>query len=151
MRNYMIKNNAWLIGLFLFVLILAFACKGPEIIVKDETMVQRQTYEKTLKALWDFKYAIANYEKDNNKYPEKLTNLFAPVQYINQSQADPFSISGRPFGYFHTKKDYVIYSIGPDRTDNKGRMVYLPPSGFKGKGDIILTSHRDLPKLISEK
>lgn len=147
----MIKSHIILFCLILIVLISTLSCKGPEIVVKDETMIHQQTYETTIRALWDFKQAITSYEKDNGEYPEHLNNLTTPVQYLTVLQPDPYSVSGRQFGYFHAKNDYVIYSIGPDRVDNRGRMVYLPTSGIFGKGDIILTSHRELPKMISKK
>jgi hypothetical protein len=74
--------------------------------------------------------ALAAYHADHNAYPDSLSDL-AP-KYLPAIPLDPFS--SKPFLYQHTAPNFLLYSIGPDLTDDHG----APES--QGKGDIVVTS-----------
>ena len=70
-------------------------------------------------------------------YPETLGAL-AP-KYFKELPIDPFS--GEPLRYARegNGKSYRLYSVGPDRTDDKGELWYDPTNGTVSGGDVLLT------------
>ncbi len=54
---------------------------------------------------------------------------------------DPFN-RGRPYGYESDGTTFILWSIGPDRVDDRARISYDPFStpGFQQRGDIVIYS-----------
>lgn len=76
--------------------------------------------------------ALALHHQETGRYPAKLDELvphpFASVPL------DPFS--GQPMIYRLTTNSYLLYSLGPDQTDDGGK----PLAKFsQGPGDILST------------
>ena len=90
------------------------------------------------------------YRLENGVYPPNL-NALVP-KYLGAVPADPFG-AGEPMRYKLSGKDYVLWSIGPDRIDNGGTPIPprgkpisplppdvrapLPPLTFDSKGDYV--------------
>jgi hypothetical protein len=77
--------------------------------------------------------ALRVYHLRNRSYPEKLSLKLSP-HLMKTDLIDPFT--GRTFRY-HIKGDsFVLYSVGPDGKDDKGKPM---PTGKKlqEKGDLI--------------
>jgi hypothetical protein len=68
--------------------------------------------------------------------------LQSRVRKVNKSGqlVDPFT--GEPF----READGLIYSVGPDQMDHRGRIIYDPSNGILSRGDII---RKHLPTPIS--
>ena len=73
--------------------------------------------------------AMSRYRLDHGMLPEKL-DLLAP-DYLDATPTDPFD--GKPLRVAHHENEVVIYSIGPDLTDDGG----TPFNRKTGKGDVI--------------
>jgi hypothetical protein len=69
--------------------------------------------------------ALAAYRADRGKYPAKLADL-APG-YLKEVPDDLFS--GRPLVYRPAGEGYLLYSVGPNGTDDGGRPVDDDPQG----------------------
>lgn len=78
--------------------------------------------------------AIRVYQSKNQKMPEKLEDL-VPIP-LNPLPQDPFASS--PFKYFSQDTEVILYSIGPDTTDDHAQLVYDPTNGVTSKGDIVV-------------
>ena len=51
---------------------------------------------------------------------------------------DPF-LEGSSLSLSRTSSgEFLIYSVGPDKDDDRGAVSYDPMSGFEGKGDIVI-------------
>jgi hypothetical protein len=61
-------------------------------------------------------FGLAAYQKDHSRYPENLTALVP--KYIEEIPIDRFS--GKPLRYSRNKVGFLLYSVGPNRTDNGG-------------------------------
>jgi prepilin-type N-terminal cleavage/methylation domain-containing protein len=104
---------------------------------------------------------IEAYYVDNNAYPPNAEILWqGPVKYLSSPFADPFAdYKGTPFKYVvgrpaiekaieagYLPPDYpvtdnneiwLLYSPGPDTTDDGGAIVYDPTNGTISSGDVI--------------
>jgi len=78
--------------------------------------------------------AAKKYYVENNKWPVPLEMLVP--DYLPSIPTDPFS--RRPLDGFAHQNHFRIYSIGPDRTDDKGYTAYNPAHGVAGTGDIFM-------------
>lgn len=76
--------------------------------------------------------ALTRYKQDKGQYPENLDELVRS-SYLKQSPIDYFS--DKPLVYKKTDDDFLLYSYGPDCTDNGGR------PGFDKKGKYRLWSY----------
>jgi len=72
--------------------------------------------------------AMARYRLDNGKLPGRLADL--TPRYLDEVPIDPFD--GKPLRLVTKGDERIVYSIGPDLTDNGGAEY----SGPDGKGDI---------------
>ncbi len=70
-------------------------------------------------------FALAAYQKDHGKYPERLTDL-APT-YLPQVPKDLFS--DQPLIYRRTAQGYLLYSVGPNGQDDGGQSFADDPPG----------------------
>jgi len=62
--------------------------------------------------------ALLRYEKDNGSYPNDLQQLIT-AGYLRQLPMD--SYSGKPLVYRKTDNDFILYSVGPNFTDEGGQ------------------------------
>lgn len=87
------------------------------------------------------RFALRAYRVEKGAYPTKLNQL-APT-YLNTIPLDPFG-NGTPLGYRKQGDSYLLWSIGPDGKDDKGKPI--PPRGTRkiamiapdGVGDAIV-------------
>jgi hypothetical protein len=70
-------------------------------------------------------FVLAAYRQDQGRYPEKLDKL-AP-KYLAKIPDDLFS--GKPLIYRPEGKGYLLYSVGPNGTDDEGRGPDDAPRG----------------------
>ncbi len=69
--------------------------------------------------------AIERHRLVNNRLPERMADLIPA--YLDTVPTDPFD--GQPLRYKKRSPGYVVYSIGPDGTDNGGAERQPKPSG----------------------
>jgi len=83
------------------------------------------------------RFRLAN----DGKLPGQLSDLVP--SYLDKIPVDPFD--GRPVRYKRTSNGYVVYSVGPDETDDGG---IEPPPGPKPKAlwDVTFVVERPLNK-----
>jgi len=81
--------------------------------------------------------ALEAYHVDYSEYPKTLSVLTTPVAYITRVMTDPFSTSGAVYQYENPKQDWILWSVGPDRTDDRAKIPFDPTNGTLSKGDII--------------
>jgi hypothetical protein len=70
-------------------------------------------------------FVLAAYQKDHGRYPDKLQEL-AP-KYLVEVPDDLFS--GKPLIYRQEGEGYLLYSVGPNGTDDEGRGTEDQPRG----------------------
>jgi hypothetical protein len=70
-------------------------------------------------------FLLAAYQQDQGRYPEKLGELVP--KYLVQIPDDLFS--GEPLIYRREGKGYLLYSVGPNGTDEEGRGSDDEPRG----------------------
>ena len=73
----------------------------------------------------DLALALSAFHKENSEYPEKLEQLVP--KFINKVPADLF-VRGA-LKYQRTVDGYLVYSQGPNTTDDKGRWYDDDPAG----------------------
>ena len=86
--------------------------------------------------------AIRLYRQEEGADPEELADLVP--EYLPAVPEDPFS--GRPLVYRRTETGYLLYSVGPDETDNGGEVFYS--DGYLGliSGDLLLDTPTTEPQ-----
>ena len=77
--------------------------------------------------------ALRVYQSNNQKMPEKLESLVPDL--LHSIPQDPFS--NAPFIYAKQGEDYVLYSIGPDMTDDRAQINYDAIKDTTKGGDIV--------------
>lgn len=83
--------------------------------------------------------AIKIYAVEKNKIPDMLSELVP--DYLNSIPIDPWS--QKELKYIKTDKDFLVYSLGPDRTDNNGTGTgYEEIRELEGK-DIVFSASLD--------
>ena len=70
----------------------------------------------------------------NHLWPVSETMLVP--DYLPELVIDPFS--KKPLKVFPLPVGFRIYSIGPDRTDDRGNTLFEPSRGLNSNGDIIM-------------
>ena len=70
----------------------------------------------------------------HKQWPASLSMLVP--QYLEESSPDPFGKES--FTIFFHPAGFRIYSLGPDRIDNKGNLPYNPTNGINSAGDILM-------------
>ncbi len=78
--------------------------------------------------------AIESYRVETGAYPHALADLVP--NHIASLPEDPFS--GQPFEYAPTDSGYLLYSTGPDMTNNSGEPISEEGPFPKREGDIVL-------------
>ncbi len=82
--------------------------------------------------------ALLRYHQDNGQYPQNLAELIAG-DYLKQLPMD--SYSAQTLIYKRTDGDFIIYSVGPNFTDDGGTVAedggILQKWGTKEQGDIV--------------
>ena len=79
--------------------------------------------------------AIRRYQLENDKLPDGLSVL-VPT-YLPKLPEDPFD-GFKPLKYEKHDKGWVIYSVGPDRKDDHGRLEYEEASPDQ-TGDVVIS------------
>jgi hypothetical protein len=69
--------------------------------------------------------ALAEYKLDHGGFPNQLCDL--AVEYLDSVPIDPFS--GKEFS--------ALYSVGPDRKDDGGKVQYDATNGTVSRGDVF--------------
>lgn len=62
--------------------------------------------------------ALAQFHKDHSRWPASLDELVP--KYLPSIPVDPYTADNTPLRYRPTNDGYVIYSVGPNRTDDGG-------------------------------
>ena len=70
-------------------------------------------------------FSLAGYHRDHGRYPDQLEAL-AP-KYLAKVPGDRFS--GKSLVYRPEQKGYLLYSVGPNGTDDDGRGPDDTPPG----------------------
>ncbi len=92
-------------------------------------LLQRECYIKMLQIA----FALDAYKIKNAGYPGDLESLVP--EYLDNIPTDPFAESC-PIKYIPDQKPYILYSVGPDGMDSKGKSI-KPEISVKSKGDIV--------------
>ena len=77
--------------------------------------------------------ALRLYRLEKGAYPNRLEDLVP--RYLDSVPIDPFS--NQPLVYRPKTGSYLLYSVGPDRTDDAG---VQSTSKSQGKGDLLSTA-----------
>jgi len=72
--------------------------------------------------------AVEQFRQANGRLPKTLDELVP--KYLDAVPPDPFD--GKPLRYKRLEKGYVVYSIGPNETDDAGADLAKLVSGYKG-------------------
>ena len=78
--------------------------------------------------------AIARFRLHRGRLPETLTEL-VPEQLL-EVPVDPFD--GQPLRYRRDGEAAIIYSVGPDRKDNSGKVETYPDGEFIEQGSDLV-------------
>jgi hypothetical protein len=78
--------------------------------------------------------AVELYHSERGSYPERLDELVP--EYLSRVPDDPYS--GKPICYRRTSTGYVVYSVGVNRVDDGGRVVYRDDHPVYESGDLLL-------------
>lgn len=92
--------------------------------------------EQTTNRLLLIALALHAYHAEHGRYPTTLAEL--TPSYLHAIPADPFALSGSP--QYQQKDDgYLLYSVGPNGTDDGGRSYRHFSTGLDkdSKGDIV--------------
>lgn len=94
--------------------------------------------------------ALQAYRADHGAYPASLADL-SPA-YLKSIPSDPFALKGA-FGYRREGERYVLWSVGPDCSDDNGKPIIDPKApadapardkhraDMQSKGDIVAGIH----------
>jgi hypothetical protein len=77
------------------------------------------------------------YYVDNNRFPATFPALTTPIAYIATLPQDPFSKEPAWYQYVPKENDWLLFSVGPDQTDNEGALEFDSTNGTLSTGDII--------------
>jgi len=110
---------------------------------KESLMQRLVSYYKSLRMVSDVKLdllrvaaAARSHYLVTGNFPSSKKDLlpFFPEGFPK----DPF-LEGCSLSFARTSSgEFLIYSVGPDKKDDKGAVSYDPMSGFEGKGDIVI-------------
>ena len=70
-------------------------------------------------------FALAAYLRDHKAYPKALADL--TPKYLGRVPDDLFT--GKPLAYRPTETGFLLYSVGPNGTDDEGRTATDPQPG----------------------
>ncbi len=83
---------------------------------------------------------LNNYYSQYSTYPLNLINLTTPIAYLNIVPTDRFMIPRTKDIYIYhnlARDKAILYSKGPDKIDDNGKLIYDPTNGIKSHGDIL--------------
>lgn len=126
---------------------------------------------RTMNRIRKVEASLEGYRADNSEYPlgiicniathryRRICNLTTPIAYLEEHQViqDPFSYEGAELAYWSNKKNYLLWSCGPDEdyditptevggfyrgmtpeTESYLRTIsYDPTNGVRSSGDIF--------------
>ena len=99
--------------------------------------MEGRTRAHVTEAYWRMTTALAQlmaYRVEKGKFPGSLEEA---SQIIGMSvPVDPFTL--QPVRYKSDGKHGVVYSLGPDMTDNQAGVVYDPTNGTVSAGDVVI-------------
>lgn len=88
-------------------------------------------------------FALAAYRAEHGKYPEALADLVP--RYLDRVPTDIFG-ENRPLIYQRTEEGVIMYSVGPNGQDDKGRSRDDPaPSDDHPRGDDLVLRMKTPP------
>lgn len=109
------------------IFILFLLCASGLIVSIGCSPVQQKEnkIEKARKELSKISVALRSYAVDHDTLPDSLFRLTTPIDFLPEVYNDPFGTGG-PYVYkkLEGRKDFLIYSYGPDGDDDKGRIQY---------------------------
>ncbi len=89
--------------------------------------------------------AIQAYRMEYKDFPESLNDLIP--KYLSELPVDPFR-NFEPVTYLKKENDFLLYSIGPDLIDQKGKIVSRDyGNGWDSVGDILWGKDYSLRRL----
>jgi len=92
--------------------------------------------------LEEMQAAVEAFRTENGRLPTSLSEVAQPVgEYIERIPADPFAIvSGETLRLITGpgEGEITIYSIGPDREDNRGALEYNIAERYDAPGDVLI-------------
>jgi len=111
----------------------------------SEGMVFKSLANRTQNGLLETTLALRAYKLAHGAYPATLADL--SPQIMKTQPTDPFT-AGQPFRYKRTGTSFILYSVGPDGTDDGGRPIDAGPGNDPSniqryrvdtgsKGDIV--------------
>lgn len=104
----------------------------------SENIIIRKNVSRVKADLRSIHTGMEAYRVDWNIYPQKLNLLTKPVAYLSSIPYDVFNNDSEPIKIkMRDDNKYVIYSIGPDKTDDNAEIEYDPTNGFESSGDIF--------------
>jgi hypothetical protein len=98
---------------------------------KSTEMIHNKATARTRLLIIDL--GLRCYRADKGQAPLSLKEL-AP-EYFRNAPLDPFT--AKPFIYRQQGTNWMLYSVGPDRTDDAGKAI---TSGSSGRGDFFVES-----------
>lgn len=93
------------------------------LIPANESVYQRAWVDLATLEATRLHLAIRQYQRDHNGMPPE--NLQEVDAYIPAVPVDPFSRGSAPFRYIKRGTNWVVYSVGPNQTDDRGDEDYL--------------------------
>ena len=85
--------------------------------------------------------ALRAYRAEQGSYPTNLEAL--TPKYLPQVPTDPFALQGS-FKYRRTGSKYLLYSVGPDGSDNGGKAIHNPARPGREKHRVEAGAKGDL-------
>ncbi len=107
-----------------------------------EQSVRRHQLSVVWNHLLTAELALQAFQQEHAALPDNLNQLVP--NYLNEIPTDPFDLGGLPLRYRRDGNSFLVYSIGPDTTDNAGRPPDNDDSGFQAaevQGDLRLDTY----------
>ncbi len=109
---------------------------------QSEEIVSVLNRQKAVARLLQVSLAVRLFELESGSLPRELGNLVP--QFLPELPADPFG--NTPLRYSLNGTNWLLYSVGPDRVDNRGvPSPSPPPSSGVPTGDIVISNSIVLP------
>ncbi len=94
--------------------------------------LRRPALVRAFDALESVGLALEEFRAAQGRYPDRLEELVPDV--LAELPRDPFDPAGGPLRYGHAEGAVLLYSLGPDRLDQRG----TPRDPATGAGDLPL-------------
>ena len=119
----------------LWVLLAEYA-GGPTTGLTREHFQGMLQHERTMFELLACELAIYGYVYKNGSLPQSLDDLVP--DFLPRVPVDGFAADGASLVYVVAGDSFVLYSVGADQVDNRGRPTELPGYTPDAKGDLSL-------------